>query len=118
VPQSSQTTGRAGYIAGLHRLANWLEQNPDVGFPRFPQDIAVPLHTNAAVEEFACAAGVDVVTDGSGNTSASLVFGALTYRAYGYADWDQHLVQHNEGQASRWADKNGMVIQPREGGVA
>lgn len=112
----SQNPDRDAYIAGLRELADWLERNPDVAFPRYSREITIPLHANPQVEEFARAADLEVVTDEVGNASASVTFGAIVYRAYGYADWDQHIAQHHETQARRWADKNDMVIQPREGG--
>lgn len=112
---SSQNPARDEYIAGLRELADWLEQHPGVEVP-YVKDISVPLASNPRVAEFAAAAGVDVQTDKAGNTSARIEFGSLTYYAYGYADWNQHLADHYEGLARNWADKHGMVIEPREGG--
>lgn|GEM_PF-2314060 len=109
-------TDRTEYIAGLRQLAGWLEEHPDVPFPRYSTDIAVPLRDNPAVAEFAAVAGVEVETDEKGNTSADIKFGPVTYHAYGYADWDKHRAEHSENQARTWADSNGMVIQPREAG--
>jgi hypothetical protein len=113
VKPSSQNPDRDGYIAGLRQLADWLEQHPGVEVP-YVKEIGVPLRSNQRVEEFAKAAGVGITTDEAGNTDARVKFGVLTYYAYGYADWDRHLADHYETQARTWADKNGMVIEPRE----
>ena len=113
---SSQNPDRDAYIAGLRELADWLEQHPSVAVP-YIKEISVPLRSNERVAEFAAAAGAVVETDEEGNAEARAQFGALTYYAYGYADWDRHLADHYENQARTWADKNGMVIQPREGGA-
>lgn len=113
----SQNPDRSEYIAGLRQLADWLEQCPGVAVP-YVKDISVPLNSNPGVAEFAAAAGVDIETDDVGNTQATIQFGPLKYYGYGYADWDNHLAEHYENQARAWADKNDMVIQPRDGGAA
>jgi len=116
VSTSSPNPERDAYIAGLRELADWLEQHPDVAFPRYSTAINVPLHDNARVEEFASAAGIEVEVDEAGDTSADIKFGPVVYHAYGYADWDRHIADHTENQARTWADKHDMVIKPREGG--
>ena len=113
----SSNPDRDSYSSGLRQLADWLEQHPAVPYPVYSTQIAVPLMDNARVEAFASAAGMDVETDEDGNTSATVHFGGLTYRGYGYANWEQHLAQHNESRARNWADQNDMVIEPREGGA-
>lgn len=112
---SSQNPNRDAYIAGLRKLADWLERHPETSIPS-DGEILLPLITNKAVETHAAAAGLEVRYNSEGNASAVAKFGAITYRAYGYADWDQHYAQHQEKTARTWADRNGMVMQPREGG--
>ncbi|MFE5368103.1 hypothetical protein [Streptomyces mirabilis] len=114
MPQSSQDN-RTEYIAGLRQLADWLEQHPDADVP-YVADIAVPLFSNEAVEAFAAGNGLEVRIDSDGNASATVPFGRLVYRVYGYANWDAWKIHHDEKTARNWADKNDMVIQPREGG--
>ncbi|MET9073939.1 hypothetical protein ABZX95_17565 [Streptomyces sp. NPDC004232] len=113
---SSENPKRDEYIAGLRELADWLEQNPKTSVPSYGE-ILLPLMANEAVVAHAAAAGLEVRYDSKGNASAVAKLGAVTYRAYGYADWDQHYAQHQEQRARDWADKNDMVIQPREGGA-
>lgn len=108
-------TDRNEYIRGLRELADWLENNEGVAVP-YVKTIAVPLHTNARVADFATAAGVDVVTDDDGNTRASVHFGALTYYGFGYVDFPATDAKCREENARTWAAKNNMTIQPREGG--
>lgn len=112
----SQNPNRDEYIASLRELADFLEQHPGVDVP-YVKEISVPLRENARVEQFAAAASADITTDEAGNTEARIKFGVLTYYGYGYADWDNHLAEHNEDQARTWADKHGMVIEPRDGGA-
>ena len=111
----SQNPDRDEYIAGLRELADWLEANPETSVPT-DGEILLPLMTNEAVETHAVAAGLEVRYNSEGNASAIAKFGVITYRAYGYTDWDEHYAQHQEKTARTWADKNDMVIQPREGG--
>lgn len=113
---SSQNPSRDNYIDGLRKLAAWLEQHPDVDVP-YVKDIPLPLDTNDRVEKFAAAAGVDVATDADGNTRASLHFGPIKYYGYGYVDFKQTVAKSTEEKARTWADNNGMVIQPRDGGA-
>jgi hypothetical protein len=108
---------RTEYIAGLRELANWLKQNPGIDVPS-SADILLPLTKNDVVEAQAAAASLDVRYDSGGNASATIEFGPIIYRAYGYADWDQHYAQQKEKRARDWANENDMVIQPREGGAA
>lgn len=117
MPRFSQNPDRAEYIAGLRQLADWLEQNPETAVPQVA-DILLALMTNEAVEAHAAAGGLEVRYDREGNASAVSQFGSVTYRGYGYADWDQHIAQHEASRAHDWADKNDMVIQPREGGAS
>lgn len=113
---SSNNPDRDAYIAGLRKLADWLEKRPDANVP-LVADILLPLMANPAVEAYATATGLDVRYDSDGNASAVTKFGPIEYRAYGYADWDRHITEHSEQVARAWADKNGMVIEPREGGA-
>jgi hypothetical protein len=117
VSTSSQNPERDAYIAGLRELADWLERNPEIGVPRVA-DILLPLMTNEAVEAQAASTGLEVRYDSDSNASATIEFGPIIYRAYGYADWDQHYAQQQEQRARNWADKHGMAIEPRDGGVA
>lgn len=112
---ASQNPDRDTYIAGLRDLADWLEKHPDVELPTTDR-LLLPLTTNPALEEFASAHGLTVEVDEDGNASANLKFGPITFHAYGYANFQEHVKQLNERQARSWADKNGMVIEPREGG--
>ncbi|WP_405883555.1 hypothetical protein OG747_36260 [Streptomyces sp. NBC_01384] len=108
---------RTEYIAGLREFADWLEQNPQIEAPTNSR-MLLPLTTNPAVEEFANIHGLTVEVDSDGNASADLKFGPIVYLAYGYADFQEFVKQNNEKQARDWADKNDMVIQPRDGGAA
>ncbi|UPZ27732.1 hypothetical protein MUK60_07770 [Streptomyces sp. LRE541] len=114
--ESSQNTARDKYIDSLRKFADWLEQNPDVATPS-SERFLLPLTTNPAVEEFAATHGLDVEVDSNGNTEAVLHFGSIKYVGYGYADFGEFCKQNNEKQARNWADNNGMVIQPRDGGA-
>lgn len=108
---------RAAYIAGLRAFADWLEANPDVpagGTQRLLQ----PLHTNAAVEEFAAKHDLTVVVDDDGNASCDVLFGPITYHAYGYEDFATFSDQIAERHARQWADSKGLTIQPTEGGAS
>lgn len=107
-------TTRDEYINGLRQLADWLHRHPDVAVP-YSKYISLPLSTNARVEEFAAAAGVEVVTDAEGNTQATLHFGPIEYYAYGYADFSSFSEQLNEDRAREWAERNDLTLQPREG---
>ena len=114
---SSQNSDRAGYIAGLRELADWLEQNPAAATP-LDGRMLVPLMANEAVEAHATPHGLEVRYDSKGNASADITFGPINYRVYSYADWDRHITEHSEQVARTWADKNGMVIEPRDGGAS
>ncbi|MPY47064.1 hypothetical protein [Streptomyces acidicola] len=107
-------TDRAEYIAGLREIADWLEQHPDADLPSTDR-LLLPLSTNPAVEEFAATLGLTAEIDEEGNAAVDLKFGPIAFHAYGYADFTEHVKEHHERQARNWADKNGMVIQPREG---
>ncbi|MFD9192932.1 hypothetical protein ACFWCA_32560 [Streptomyces phaeochromogenes] len=111
-------TDRVEYIAGLRKLADWLEQNPDVDIPTYNTDIALPVHTNANVEDFARAAGVEVVVGEKGNTRAAVTFGPIDYYAYGYTDFDADVAETKAENARTWAAEQGLTLQPREGGDA
>lgn len=113
--ESSQNPARTEYIASLRELADWLEQHPGAPTPTVA-DIQLPLMTNAAVEEYGKANGLEVRFDDKGNAHSRIKFGSVEYHAYGYADWDQHIAEHQESRARAWADENDMVIQPRDGG--
>ncbi|WP_409469134.1 hypothetical protein [Streptomyces sp. HC307] len=113
---SSQNPDRDAYIAGLRQLADWLEQHPDIAVP-YVKEISVPLTTNQRVAEFATAAGVGVETDEDGNAKATVQFGLLTYYGFGYADFPSFNEQLAADRARSWAERNDMVIQPREGGA-
>ena len=110
---SSQTPKRDEYIAGLRRLADWLEQNPDLPAGG-AQRVLLPLTTNPAVEEFASVHGLTVKVDEDGNASADIEFGPIVYHAYGYADFAEWCKRQDERRARQWADRNGMVIESRE----
>ncbi|WP_432053656.1 hypothetical protein [Streptomyces sp. bgisy022] len=105
---------RNAYIASLRKFTDWLEQHPDVSTP-MSERFLLPLTTNEAVREFAATHGLDVEVDANGNTEAVLHFGSIQYVAYGYADFIEFCKQSSEKQARTWADKNNMVIQPRDG---
>lgn len=113
---SSQNPTRDEYIAALRQFADWLEQHPQYSTPVTSQ-LLLPLSTNSAVEEFAAAHGLAVKVDDDGNASTDVQFGPISYHAYGYADFTAFYEQSNERQARTWADRNGMVIEPREGGA-
>lgn len=111
--ESSQNPARTEFIAGLRQLADWLEQNPDVKIPG-GERMLLPLTTNDAVEEFAATHGLTVAMDADGNASVDLGFGSIVYHVYGYANFADHLKRGEEKQARGWADKNDMIIQPRQ----
>ncbi|XCM28936.1 hypothetical protein ABXI76_05625 [Streptomyces parvus] len=104
---------RTEYIAGLRQLATWLEKNPAV---RISSDerFLVPLHTNTAVEEFAAKHNLAVVTDDEGNKSTQMTFGPITYYAYGYVDFAQHVADRNERDARKWAAEKGLELREAE----
>ncbi|MFD3955851.1 MULTISPECIES: hypothetical protein [Streptomyces] len=106
-------TDRTQYIAGLRQLATWLEENPSV---RVSSDerFLVPLHTNSAVEEFAAKHSLPVVTDDEGNKSTQMQFGPITYYAYGYVDFAQHMAEDSERRARKWAEEQGLEIRQTE----
>jgi hypothetical protein len=115
VPTSSPNPERDAYIAGLHKLADWLERNPDAPISN-DERLLIPLTTNAAVEEFAARHGLTVEVDKDGNAFTVVPFGPFNYHAYGYADWESWRERHEEKTARSWADSKGLTIQPREGG--
>lgn len=117
MPQSSQNSARDTYIASLREFADWLEQHPDVKTPSSNRFL-LPMTTNPPVAEFAAEHGLTVEVDSNGNTEAVLNFGSIKYVAYGYADFNEFCKQNSENQARSWANENGMVLQPREGGAA
>ncbi|WP_097982864.1 hypothetical protein [Streptomyces sp. f150] len=104
---------RTKYILGLRQLATWLENNPDA---RVSSDerFLVPLHTNTAVEEFAAKHNLPMVTDKEGNKSTQMQFGPITYYAYGYVDFAQHLAAQNERDARKWAAEQGLELRETE----
>lgn len=106
-------TNRTDYIAGLRQLATWLEENPTV---RISSDerFLVPLHTNTAVEEFAAQFNLPVKTDKEGNKSTQVQFGPITYYAYGYVDFAQHLAAQHEKNARKWAAEKGLELREAE----
>ncbi|WP_405506471.1 hypothetical protein OG323_06490 [Streptomyces cyaneofuscatus] len=104
---------RTEYIAGLRAFADWLENNPTVQGPG-GQRLLLALSTNSAVEEFAAQHNLTVVTDDEGNMSAELTFGPITYHAYGYVDFGQHVAAMNERRARRWAEEQGLEIRKAE----
>lgn len=113
MPQSSQNPDRGAYVAALRQFADWLEQHPEYGTPTTSQ-LLLPLTTNSAVEEFAAAHGLAVQIDDDGNASTDVKFGPISYHAYGYEDFAAFCKQNSENQARTWAERNDMVIQPRE----
>lgn len=113
----SNETERTASVAGLRALADWLESNPAV--PALSdQRLLLALSTNAAVEEFATAQGLDVAFDDEGNASCNLKFGPIQYFAYGYADFAEHCERSAERRARQWAARKGLEIRPAEGGAA
>ncbi|MEV5854723.1 hypothetical protein [Streptomyces anulatus] len=104
---------RTEYIAGLRQLATWLEENPGAQISS-DERFLVPLHTNSEVEEFAAQHSLTVVTDGEGNKSTQMQFGPITYYAYGYVDFAQHLAAQHEKGAREWAAKQGLELREAE----
>ncbi|MFE7232519.1 hypothetical protein ACFVAF_18035 [Streptomyces sp. NPDC057596] len=98
-------------IDGLRALADFLESNEALPAPT-SQQLLVPLHTNAAVEEFATEHGLTVEYDDEGNAHTQVKFGPLTYYVYGYVDFSEHLERNAERNARRWAARKGMEIRP------
>lgn len=108
---------RSGYIAGLRQFADWLETHTEVPVP-LSNKFLLALSTNTAVREFAETHGLPVDTDDEGNASCDLVFGAITYHAYGYTDFQEHCARGAERQARRWAAEQGLILRPAtEGGA-
>ncbi len=103
---------RTQLTTGLRQFADWLETHPDVTPPRNPRFL-LPLSTNQAVVDFAAEHGLTTTADTEGNLSASLVFGSVTYEAYGYVDFATHLAAREEKDARDWADQHGLQITPR-----
>ncbi|GAA1977270.1 hypothetical protein [Kitasatospora viridis] len=100
---------RAQYTAALRQVADWLDANPHCNLP-VVQGLHVPLHTNAAVREFAQQLGLETDADAEGNLSINVPFGPINYHAYGYVNFDDHCAATEERNARRWADKNGLQI--------
>ncbi|AZM54136.1 hypothetical protein DMA15_17460 [Streptomyces sp. WAC 01529] len=108
---------RSEFIAGLLQFADFLEATPSVPCT-IDQRFLLPMSTNTAVEEFAAAHGLVVEYDDAGNANADLQFGPITYRAYGYVDFDAHYARRQEEQARTWAASHGLALRPAEGGAA
>lgn len=104
--------GKQGHIDALRALADWLEANPAAPVASIGQQFTVPLHTNSAVEAFAAEHNVEVQYDDEGNAEASVRFGPVVYRAYGYVDFKEHCERSDENRARRWAARKGMEIRP------
>ncbi|MET9222427.1 hypothetical protein ABZX65_27185 [Streptomyces sp. NPDC003300] len=104
-------SAREEYIAALREFADFLEANEDVREPH-GQRFLLSLSTNAAVEEFAAAHGLEVSYDADGNSEAPMLFGPITFLAYGYADFDAHCELTAERNARTWAERKGMTIVP------
>lgn len=102
-------TDRTEYIAGLRAFADWLENNPEVREPQ-AERLLLALSTNPAVEEFAAEHGLEVTIDAEGNASCDLLFGSITYHAYGYEDFAEYYAKSQERQARTWAEKNGVAL--------
>ncbi|MCY0921873.1 MULTISPECIES: hypothetical protein [unclassified Streptomyces] len=100
---------RAEFIAGLRAFTDWLESNPQVQAPA-SQNMRLPLRRNADVESFAHRHGLEVAYDDEGNASTAMAFGPLTYRAFGYVDFDAHCAAADERLAREWAAQNGLQI--------
>ncbi|MFE6488808.1 hypothetical protein ACFVGN_38570 [Streptomyces sp. NPDC057757] len=107
------TEQRRKSIEGLRALADFLESNPSLPVPS-SQHLNVPLMTNAPVEEFAAAQGLDVEYDDEGNASADVKFGPLTYHVYGYTDFDAHCELDAERRAKSWAKRKGLELRAAE----
>lgn len=107
------TEQRQQAIDGLRALADFLESTPSV--PTMgAQRMLLSLTTNPAVEAFAAEHGLSVRYDDEGNASADLKFGPLTYHAYGYVDFAEHLARRAEQQARSWAERKGLELRPVE----
>lgn len=106
------TDTRAQFIAGLRAFADWLDANPDVEAPR-DQRFLLALSINPAVAEFAAQHGLETTADDEGNLSATVTFGPVHYKAYGYTDFAAHCDANAERNARDWADRNGLQIAPQ-----
>lgn len=79
---------RAGFIAGLRDLAEFLESNPAVPVPQYGASILVSSQwaddERGFVDEFAALTGgeIDDRWDVSGHYTARARFGRVTYEAY------------------------------------
>jgi hypothetical protein len=100
-------TARAEFTNALRQLADWLDANPQYPHPT-RERVLLPLHTNAAVREFADRFGLGVSADAEGNLSAEIKFGPVAYHVYGYVDFAAHCAADEERRARRWAEKSGM----------
>jgi hypothetical protein len=78
---------RANLIAGLHALADFLEEHPDVPAPRWADVMVFPIGTDAEmqteIDEIATrlsAATIDATTSG-GHYTTTHAFGPVEYKA-------------------------------------
>src|SRR4051812_28440524 len=104
----------ARFATGLYDLADWLTEH-DIPLLGSTERILYPLHTNAAVEDFAARAGLSVVYDDEGNASATATFGPVCFHVYGYADRAATFRRHDERQARQFAAENGLELVPAAG---
>lgn len=104
---------RAAYTSSLRQLADWIDAHPELPIP-YVSDLLTPLHTNAAVEDFAKAVELEATADKEGNLSVAVSFGPINYRVYGYVDFGEHVRVGDEKQARRWAAENGLDLVPAE----
>jgi hypothetical protein len=81
------TTHRADFIAGLHALADYLNDNPAVPVPPFQTDVLIHIRgtdqeQRAEVDRLAALLGVAVVdqTGTGGHYTATRAFGPVEYR--------------------------------------
>lgn len=103
---------RAVYIQALHDLANWYTAHPQAPIP--PGRILVPLATNNDVQEVAASLDKTVKYDEEGNTSFTVTFGPVICHFYGYADFAEYSAREDSRRALKWAEENGMSVQPNE----
>jgi hypothetical protein len=105
--------GLTAFANGLTALAGWMLEH-EITPPRTGEVVIHPLHTNSAVVGFAARYGLPVVYDAEGNASASIAFGPISYRVYGYVDFDEHCRRTAERDARAYAASNGLTLVPAD----
>jgi hypothetical protein len=114
---SEPTERTAEFVTGLFALAGWMTHHK-LTPPRIGTTIVHPLHTNAAVEEFAARTGLTVDYDEHGNASATAAFGPVEFNAYGYLDYEADRRRVEEGAAREYAAKHGLALVPADQATA